>query len=316
PEQLQCRTVCGQGAVRCVRFNADGNYCLTGGADKSLKLWNPAKSLLLRSYLGHGQEVLAVACACDNANLASGGEDKMVAYWDTASGTAVRKYRSHLARVGALDFSPDATLLASGSVDCTVRLWDLRSKAQAPVQLLTDARDSVTAVAVHSWRIYTASLDGRLRCYDARKGRLAEDNLCKPLIGLCATRDGRCILASCSDARLRLIDRDTGDLLASYSGHSVADLSVECDVSAGDSLVLSGSAGGSGELICWDLLSGELRCRLRHPAAEPARAGVRTQASVVQSVSAHPKLCRVLTAMGDAVFLWADPAHAIADEPQ
>uniref|UniRef100_A0A1I8FXK8 WD repeat domain-containing protein 83 n=1 Tax=Macrostomum lignano TaxID=282301 RepID=A0A1I8FXK8_9PLAT len=188
PEQLQCRTVCGQGAVRCVRFNADGNYCLTGGADKSLKLWNPAKSLLLRSYLGHGQEVLAVACACDNANLASGGEDKMVAYWDTASGTAVRKYRSHLARVGALDFSPDATLLASsvghfltcptllasGSVDCTVRLWDLRSKAQAPVQLLTDARDSVTAVAVHSWRIYTASLDGRLRCYDARKGAVAE----------------------------------------------------------------------------------------------------------------------------------------------
>ncbi|PAA73190.1 hypothetical protein BOX15_Mlig010980g1, partial [Macrostomum lignano] len=174
PEQLQCRTVCGQGAVRCVRFNADGNYCLTGGADKSLKLWNPAKSLLLRSYLGHGQEVLAVACACDNANLASGGEDKMVAYWDTASGTAVRKYRSHLARVGALAFSPDATLLASGSVDCTVRLWDLRSKAQAPVQLLTDARDSVTAVAVHSWRIYTASLDGRLRCYDARKGAVAE----------------------------------------------------------------------------------------------------------------------------------------------
>lgn len=28
-----------QGAVLCVRYNADGNYCVSGGADKTIRLW-------------------------------------------------------------------------------------------------------------------------------------------------------------------------------------------------------------------------------------------------------------------------------------
>lgn len=36
----------------------DGNYCLTCGSDKTLKLWNPHKGTALRTYQGHGYEVL------------------------------------------------------------------------------------------------------------------------------------------------------------------------------------------------------------------------------------------------------------------
>uniref|UniRef100_A0A669QQ82 Uncharacterized protein n=1 Tax=Phasianus colchicus TaxID=9054 RepID=A0A669QQ82_PHACC len=39
----------------------DGNYCLTCGSDKTLKLWNPHKGTALRSYQGHGYEVLDAA---------------------------------------------------------------------------------------------------------------------------------------------------------------------------------------------------------------------------------------------------------------
>ncbi|XP_071656850.1 WD repeat domain-containing protein 83 isoform X4 [Patagioenas fasciata] len=48
---------CGQGAVRAVRFNADGHYCLTCGADKTLRLWNPHTGAALKSYQGHGYEL-------------------------------------------------------------------------------------------------------------------------------------------------------------------------------------------------------------------------------------------------------------------
>ncbi|XP_010211911.1 PREDICTED: WD repeat domain-containing protein 83 [Tinamus guttatus] len=61
PRRLVRSIECGQGAVRAARFNADGNYCVTGGSDKTLKLWNPRKGTLLRSYLGHGYEVLDAA---------------------------------------------------------------------------------------------------------------------------------------------------------------------------------------------------------------------------------------------------------------
>ena len=38
------------GAVRSVRYNRDGNYMLTCGSDKAIKLWNPSRQLLIKSY--------------------------------------------------------------------------------------------------------------------------------------------------------------------------------------------------------------------------------------------------------------------------
>lgn len=96
---------CGQGAVRAVRFNVDGNYCLTCGSDKTLKLWNPLRGTLLRTYSGHGYEVLDAAGSFDNSSLCSGGGDKAVVLWDVASGQVVRKFRGH-AGVSASKKSP------------------------------------------------------------------------------------------------------------------------------------------------------------------------------------------------------------------
>lgn len=39
-------------------FPADGNYLLTCGSDKSLKLWSVSRGVLLKMYSGHGYEVL------------------------------------------------------------------------------------------------------------------------------------------------------------------------------------------------------------------------------------------------------------------
>ena len=45
------------GPVLAVRFNKDGNYCLTCGQDRLIKLWNPSKGLVVKTYVGHGHEV-------------------------------------------------------------------------------------------------------------------------------------------------------------------------------------------------------------------------------------------------------------------
>ncbi len=39
---------------------ADGNYVLSCGSDKSLKLWSASRGTLLKTYTGHGYEVLDV----------------------------------------------------------------------------------------------------------------------------------------------------------------------------------------------------------------------------------------------------------------
>ena len=63
---------CRQGAVRAVRYSVDGNYCMTAGQDKSVKLWNPNKGRPLKTYSGHGYEVLDVRGSCDNSQVRPG----------------------------------------------------------------------------------------------------------------------------------------------------------------------------------------------------------------------------------------------------
>jgi WD40 repeat protein len=38
-------------------------YCLTGGQDRAVKLWNTASGKEIKEYKGHGYEVLGI-CVC------------------------------------------------------------------------------------------------------------------------------------------------------------------------------------------------------------------------------------------------------------
>ncbi|KAM9106094.1 WD repeat domain-containing protein 83 isoform 3-T3 [Megaptera novaeangliae] len=139
---------CGQRAVRAVRFNVDGNYCLTCGSDKTLKLWSPLRGTLLRTYSGHGYEVLDAAGSFDNSSLCSGGGDKAVVLWDVASGQVVRKFRGHAGKVNTVQFNEEATVILSGSIDSTIRCWDCRSRRPEPIQKLDEAKDGISSVKV------------------------------------------------------------------------------------------------------------------------------------------------------------------------
>jgi WD40 repeat protein len=54
------------------------------------------EQVLLKTYLGHGQDVLDVRGSCDNSQLVSCSKDKLVVVWDVTSGSALRKYRGNL----------------------------------------------------------------------------------------------------------------------------------------------------------------------------------------------------------------------------
>ena len=43
----------------------------------------------------------------------------------------------------------------SGSYDASVRIWDCRSRSLEPVQILEDAKDSITSLHVSEFEILT-----------------------------------------------------------------------------------------------------------------------------------------------------------------
>ncbi|XP_013396649.1 WD repeat domain-containing protein 83 [Lingula anatina] len=298
-ERLVGTIDCKQGAVRAVRFNVDGNYCLTCGSDKSIKLWNPHKKALIKVYSGHGYEVLDAQASCDSSQMCSCGTDKAVYLWDVARGVTVRKYRGHPGSVNCVRFNEESTVIMSGSIDGTVRIWDCKSRKMEPIQILDEAKDSVTSVAVSDHEILTGSADGRVRRYDLRMGDMHSDFIGQTVTCVNFSRDGQCTLSSSLDNTLRLLDKATGELLNEYVGHKNVQYKIDSCLSSSDTHILSGSEDG--KVYVWDLVEGKLLKTLDH--------GTKT----VHSLSYHPSESCLLTAMEGKVYVWKSKYGQIID---
>ncbi|KAJ3159151.1 WD repeat-containing protein 83 [Geranomyces michiganensis] len=241
------------GPVHAVRYNQDGNYILTAGHDRLVRLWNPETGMAIKTYEAHGKAVLALAIpppGADNTRFASGSEDRAVLVWDVATGRPIRRFTSHTHRVNAVAFNQDATVVVSGSYDASVRFWDCRaSNAYRPIQVLEHARDSVEAVQVVQHEILAGSVDGSIRIYDIRAGDFVTDKVGQSVTSASFSGDRNCVLVSSLDNTIRLFDKENGELLNSQ-------YRITSTLSNTDAHVISGSEDGA--ILVWDLVEGTL----------------------------------------------------------
>ncbi|KAI9220440.1 WD40-repeat-containing domain protein [Blastocladiella britannica] len=240
------------GPVNAAQFDSAGNYVLTGGADKLLRLWNARDQRLVMTLSGHGWEVLDVAISPDNTRLASCGKDRGVLMWDVSAAAMTRKITGHTERINTVAFNSNGTVVASGSYDTSVRLWDLKSNGNKPIQILTDAKDSVTSVTIRDHLVVSGSVDGCVRVYDLRAGSKSTDSIGSPITCVALSNDDQCMLVhGTAGVPLRLLDVATGDDLNAYVGAVNGDLRLPATLDHRDALVLAGSEDG--RALVWDL---------------------------------------------------------------
>lgn len=262
----QVTTLSGHsGAIHAVVYSCGtGQYILTGSSDRSIHLYNPSKasssapkSGLIQDYSAHSYAVLDIAVTYDNARFASVGGDKQVFLWDVATARTLRRWTGHFGRVNCVAFGgEDGGVIVSGSYDATVRLWDCKSQSTKPIQILEEARDSVSSLHVAGHEIVAGSVDGRLRVYDLRMGLLFVDVIGQSITSVQQTKDRNAVLVSTLDSTIRLVDKSNGQLLQNYRGHSNTNFRIRSSLGMTDSVVISGSEDG--KLYAWDLLEGEV----------------------------------------------------------
>ncbi|ORY28776.1 WD40-repeat-containing domain protein [Naematelia encephala] len=259
PQNLVQTLDAHQGPVYVVRYNHGAKYCLSGSADRSIRLWNPIAGKEIKCYNGHAKEVLALDIAHDNAKFASCGGDKMVLVWDVASGQVLRRLQGHFGKINAVAFNKDAQVLASAGFDAKIMLWDMRAATRDPIQTLKESTNSITSLSIPSDlpEIISGSLDGHLRTHDLRMGKMTEDLVGSPIVSVQAspTAPKDTILVSSMDGKLRVFDRSDGNVLQTFSGHKVKEVRSRACWGYGEGLVLAGDE--EGKIWSWNVLDGK-----------------------------------------------------------
>jgi serine/threonine protein kinase len=244
-----------EGAVTCLTFSPDGRRLLTGGADRSVRLWDLERSLELRCLPGHRDHVCSVGFSPDGRRALSSATDKSVRLWDLEAGLQLRSFDRRTNRVVA--FAPDGRRAASGSLyDGMVRLWEVDTGRE--LASFRGHTDWVVAVAFAAEGRYllSGSMDRTLKVWDLERDRAT------PLRSVTLTGDrsacvafspdGRRALTGGADKTLRLWNLSDGQELARLTGN--ADTILAVAFAADDRFAVSGGLDKS--VRVWDLVRG------------------------------------------------------------
>lgn len=284
---------CKQGLIKAVRFNADGQYAMTCGSDRTIKLWRPIKLLQLKCYKAHSSDVMDCHAKQDNSQFVSCSQDKSIIVWDVESGKILRRFRN-LAQFNTICYGHGESTVFSGSADGTVKVYDLRAlNAWEPIQTLNEATDSVTCCRVSNRLIFTTSLDKSLRTYDIRQGKLSIDTLNVPLNYVSLSQDANSLFVNCVRSSSILIDRSESKVLKEYTGNENKLFKIEGTFAMKDTMVAAGSEDG--KVYLWDIKSQTPKLALKHTDISPP---------IIQSISSD-SLDHLLTACSSHLFMWS-----------
>ena len=275
-----------EGAILDVIFSSDGNYCLTAGHDRTVRLWNPNRldptqisrtlpcayrmpatinevpnALPISVYRdGHTHPISSVALDHGSTTVLS-ASNKTLVVTDVITQTLKRRLHGHEGPINSVASALCPSIYASGSYDGTVRIWDGRSNNSTPVQILTQAKDSVSSIKVledDETSLVAASVDGFVRTYDIRMGRVVFDEFSDEAVTcISISKDSSLAAVSCLGGNVYVLQRSSGRVLDTLrGGRSTGRYALKCVFNASDKFICCGSENG--DAVFYNVSSGKI----------------------------------------------------------
>ena len=284
------------GSVSGVCMTGEGHTVISCSHDRSVCVWDVSVELRSekvgqsfkkgKKYHGHSGAMTAVACHASSALLVSACEDHSIKLWDVEDGTFRGEIRGYPALVLCLRISQDGRQLLAGARDNLVKVWSLAGLNEGRTEFcsrdslirdLTGHTDWVTDVDLsgevdgnrivascsndHTARLFSFDTGECLHVLQSHTGGLSSLNF---------SQDSTLLITGSSDRTAILWSTQTGKLLHAFAGHTnrlnaVAICGDDDDSSAGDNIVVTGSADG--EIRLWST-KGEALGTLAHGLGE------------------------------------------------
>ena len=228
------------GPIHIIRFTSDGSYCITGGNDRTVRLWNPTRvdpayrppmSTKLSSQEYYARQY----------SQSHDGDDSSTQHHHLPSALPMQTYsEGHVHPVHAISTnssstillsSSDKTLIATNLVTAqTVQKWWGHTARIEYVACLGGGGDSNNGEEIYA----SASYDATVRLWDARSKSK------EPLMILDGAKDSvSCIssggkgtaqiITSSVDGKIRTYDLRTGQIITEDISHPITSFDVSHD---------------------------------------------------------------------------------------
>jgi WD40 repeat protein len=279
-------------AVRCVAFAARGKLLLSGGEDKTVRVWDVKEGKEVGRYGGHTTGVACVAVSPDGKQALSGGggfDDKNAPVdcdlhlWDVATTRATGNFKGHTSPVTGIAWSRDGQLVLSGGHD-GLRWWEPATGKQIPKPETPSSRIEWVAFSPDGGHALAAANDpavARVRLLDTKKGgELRTFGVYSPAVAFFP--DSHRALVASGDT-LRVWDTATGTELHPFVGHTAPVTTMT--FSQDGRYLLSG--GEDNALRLWDLNSGQDLRRLPGTVRPVSRVALSPDGNYALSATIH-----------------------------
>ncbi|GAK50003.1 serine/threonine protein kinase with WD40 repeats [Candidatus Moduliflexus flocculans] len=214
--------------ITSISVTPDGRFAVSGGRDRTVRVWTLANGTSLRELKGHRGSVSCVAVSPDRYFALSGSWDTTLRLWALATGECLKVFKDHEDYVRAVAITPDGRFAISGSTDTTLRLWYLSPgrHVQGFEGMIVPLED-----AYREAELTTA------KCLRVFRGHTSD------VVAVAVSADGRYALSGSWDTSLRFWSLTNGKCLETLRGHTNYVTSVA--LSSDGRLALSGSRDGT-----------------------------------------------------------------------
>jgi WD40 repeat protein len=260
-----------KGKVLCVALSPDGSRAVSGGADGTLRLWDPKTGKQILQFQGLRGEITCVAFSPDGNAIAAGGTDNLVRIWNVEASGPMGTNGFPKAAIQCVAFSADGSRVYSGDADGSVWQWDWKTRGFGHrVNGKSGGSGGIVSLNAQARGLFYVSTDGMLRL------RPESGKVPSPLtlaaggiLSVAFSPNGGYLVTGNADKSVRLWQRsDAGyGFRGVFSGHT----NKVTAVAVGGGRVLSG--GVDKTVRVWDVGTGrELHTYVGHADAITAVA--------------------------------------------